>query len=148
MAKKYRLKINYSEITEDNFEVVEKIRTYEIDGKTCSDSNYNEDTFVFDRVEGLIELKNLPKSWLTEIKEPLTKQEAWEDCKESIKEEIFKSQGWYFYKGWEACLKNQKLGQVVDEKNDYQEFLNFVKEHSTYSDIDTWKAALKHARGL
>lgn len=140
MAKKYRLKINYSEITEENFDMVRELRKHDLDGNIVDDS--------------MTILQFIKKSWLTEIKEPLTHGEWFKNAYPGFHDDSFdwkKDQVDKFgstLQGWEACLKNQKLGQVVDEKNDYQEFLNFVKEHSTYSDIDTWKAALKHARGL
>lgn len=96
--KKYRLKINYSEITKDNFDFVRLIR--EQDGEIIAGMGLD--------TEKLIKL-----GWLTEIKEPLS-------CEEWVRENKIDLDKLEYGLGqveliWEAALENQKLG-VVDEE--------------------------------
>lgn len=100
----------------------------------------------------------LKNGFLTEIKEPLTKHEAWDVCGGSYKENHLRSPDCWFYSGWDFCLENQKLGVVADEEWDTDRFNIACKEykkivglplsiHSNEVAAIFWKAALKYARG-
>ncbi|MEK0371262.1 MAG: hypothetical protein QQN55_08940, partial [Nitrosopumilus sp.] len=72
MTKKYRLEINYSEITEENIKVVSNLVSQKMNGEICT---YYEDkeVFIFDNGKDW-QLKKV-FSMLTEIKEPLARKE-------------------------------------------------------------------------
>ena len=106
MTKKYRLKINYSEITDDNFIWVQRMREKSVDGEICRPYT-KEGEYYFEKKDIFFEI---PKSWLTEIKEPLTDDEAWKAYKIKYHgEENSLSDKNYFKGGWNACLENYKL---------------------------------------
>ena len=108
MSKKYRLEINYSEITEDNFEIVSVIR------------------------------------------EPMTMNEAWNECEGSFEPNLLRAPPCWFQSGWNSCLENQKLG-VADEESDHLAMINYSKtlQPGQRGSIRLiWNAALKYARGL
>ena len=158
MSKKYRLKINYSEITEDNFEDVQDLR----------ESKAVDEIFTIHSGIGLRPLKDhqvyvknqegvfiASKTWLTEIKEPLSFEE-WD--KENFSQdgmglypiEDVKKRKAHRKAGWNACLENQKLG-VVDEEADHQAMVNYLETLQSGQPANTrltWNAALKYARGL
>lgn len=160
MAKKHRLKINYDEITEENFSEVQRMREHKIDGQTCE---YEEDAsreegreiWHFNGSAGAFEIK---KSWLTEIKEPLSFEE-WDQSKYGKISEhsemlvttkyINEQQRMHREKGWNASRENDKIGVVVDEEKDEEAFYNFCATfRSNPNDpFVFWTAALKFARG-
>jgi len=87
-----------------------------------------------------------PISWLTEIKEPLSFCEWDKINRESpISVEEYNDR----QDIWNACLENQKLGIVVDEKKDTEAFKEWVnKQLKSPDNIALWKAALAYARGI
>ena len=157
MRKRCRLKINYSEIkNRADFERAKEIIEEGIDGKI----------FILDGgiyiQEGTVKRfdfhKFIKKSWLTEIKEPLSFEE-WNKSKNIEWVEIIANgeDGNISLKDvWNACLENQKLG-VVDEEKDHEAFKKFntctnlilgEKEFVMNSTLrSVWSAALKYARG-
>ena len=158
MTKKYQLKIIYP-VSEKDFKLANDLRTDRLDKTECIKSGNilkfnNRDSYF---------LSAFPKSWLTEIKVPLSFDE-W-----------FKKWFSHYYpngnindqlelkvnlcNSWNAALENQKLG-VVDEHTDEkacEDWLDsnklkgftIVCENGYHFDLDDfWKAALKYARGI
>lgn len=80
--KKYRLKINYSEVTNDNFDDVAELRSSNIDGEICQYMEYDRGERIGDAKPnsegfGLFNFGGsdhffIKASWLTEIKDPKT----------------------------------------------------------------------------
>lgn len=100
MNKKYRLKIIYP-INEELFAMVEDFRRDKLDGKIIN-SRENNINFI-------------PKSWLTEIKEPLSFEE-WN--KETLIQNNELMTAYDHRKlAWNACLENQKLSSELKKEN-------------------------------
>lgn len=135
MSKKYRLKINYSEITEENFLHAEGIRKKGLDDTICTVE------------EGIIkteagEFYNIPKSWLTEIKEPL-------NCGEWLQSRYFKGVSikcdtidgaFSLQELWDAAIKNYKLS--LENKKENKKSVDFDKEWDSYGAPEVVKEIL------
>jgi len=109
--KKYRLKINYSEITEENFEVAQRLREGNADGDILMEGSVTSNSGL---THSYKVPDDIPKSWLTEIKEPLSFEE-WN--KEEYPLQAHPSARLLENKKiWNAAIENYKLSQDVDEE--------------------------------
>lgn len=108
MNKKYRLKIIYP-INEELFAMVEDFRRDKLDGKIIN-SRENNINFI-------------PKSWLAEIKEPLTHNEWFDKENPDFPSDSFdwnKDQNDKYTSTshtWESCLENKKLSSELKKEN-------------------------------
>ena len=146
------MKINYSEITKENFDFVRCMLEDKLDGKICERSPGNGgDFYKFNN--GKTYRNGMILDFLTEIKEPLSFEEwfkiEWDqdplDVDAKVKEEF----RLWSRDSWNACLENQKLGVVVDEEKDRQAHLSFLDEfeNGDCSFFEIWQGALKYERG-
>ena len=149
--KKYRLKINYSEITEENIMKANALREVLLDGQVCK---HEGDSFYrFDLTGACYNLGDIPKSWLTEIKEALSFEE-WYRIDSVNENPISREEFVNREKIWNAAIENYKLGQDVDEVKDDEMLQQILKnfefrtEATAYTKSEwVWNAALKYARG-
>lgn len=137
MPKKYRLKINYSEITEENIEIAASLKFY--DNKTCEKV---EGGYKFSDVN-FISQDIIKDSWLTEIKVPLTFEE-WYRIDSLNEGPISREDFEYREKIWNAALENQKIG-LVDKEKDAQAHKKFLDETDIFVEPRLWDFTLKYA---
>lgn len=150
MSKRYELKIDYSDIqNKDDYKLVQELEKLHLDGTICifgeAESSKNDTRLMHFDNAGYFEIK---RSWLTEIKEPLTMQEAWEKYSAGT---LPLAEQESFDGGWISCLENQKLGVVVDEEKDLNALKDFLENYEQLlpaEPSELWLAALKYARGL
>jgi len=110
--KKYRLKINYSEITEENFNIAQFLRKNKLDGELCQEDKSLDDMPKNTECVNFGDLGYfcITKSWLTEIKEALN-FEGWYR-RDSVNENpISREEFLNREKIWNAAIENYKLSQ-------------------------------------
>ena len=158
--KKYRLKINYSEITEENFLHAEGIRRCGIDNTIVEEHKKDEFSTIIKTEAG--EYHNIPKSWLTEIKDALNFAEWFNGEIEVLDSDSSSDIDFDFirhwaYDSWNAAIENYKLSQKSETRSNDALYAFFdevgaitgpLQENITTDTIRRiWNAALKYARG-
>lgn len=110
MTKKYMFKIDYSEVTEKNVETVSNIVRNRMDGEICTKDSESFN-YIF-KDSNSWDLSGLPKSWLTEITEPLEFDE-WFEQQDLPLLESTKTQ---HERTWKAGIENDhlKIMQTLD----------------------------------
>ena len=105
MAKKYRLEINYSEVTKDNFDEATMLRKYELDGGICWLSDNDNKEYRFEGHGGSYKITT--ESWLSEIKAkvPLEFKE-WEYQQDFS---VWGSRLFQQEATWNGAIKNDRL---------------------------------------
>jgi len=155
--KKYRLKINYSEITEENFEVAQRIRECEIDGKIGTFIGGVSERSHFTPCDSskMVLANDIPKSWITEIKEVLSFEE-WLNGDGTGKNVRAENPVWLAQDAWNAAIENYKLSQEPSEEKDntalsklHDEINDFTRPSLSFKESIEyiWHNALKYARG-
>lgn len=156
--KTYRLKINYSEIGQKNLKQAAKIQDF--DGSIIEPVD-EISPFVLHKIGYTPEFdfNILPKSWLTEIKEPLSFEEFFElenDKNPSRMEYTNPAAKTYGKFTWKAAIENYKLSLGDDQKTLsklHDEITSFTGPMQEDISLSTgtveyiWEAALKYARG-
>ncbi len=122
--KKYRLKINYSEINKGNLDAAYHLS--QVDGEIGHIENEDLEDIIFGSTTHYYFIA-IPESWLTEIKEPLSFGE-WEKNYKPIDHWASLGSG-DLLNSWNAAIENYKLSQKVDKVKDEQSYANRVHEN-------------------
>lgn len=130
MGKRYRLEINYDEITKDNIDVAHRIKDLGIDGSTSISSDKYYAYFKTKPSsnhpnEAGIELPD-KTGWLTEIKEPLSFEE-WFMSSMNLPD-VSKASASVC---WNGCLENQKLAHNIKLDEVRKDFIKHIEINET-----------------
>ncbi len=147
MKEKFRLKINYDEINEDNLVLVGRLKDEGYDGAICikhdNDGGYQ---FYENDADGrliLWSLADIPESWFTKIKKPVTIHDAWDSfVARNMAVDVIKPQN-IFLAGWEVGIENEKLSAKIRFEEIKKEHLETMALNNVlYSDISVVKEAI------